>query len=120
MIKTIFPVNVFVKDYKFSEEFADEVASAAQAIYTKYRVETNKDNIEIGDNEIPFFTKENITAFPVLEELKEVFREGFSELNKSYEENIITDDMINRMMERNEGKLPFLKKGEYKQVHTHS
>lgn len=119
MIKTIFPVNILVKDYDLPEQFTQELSSVIQSIFQSLMLEKGLSRKEIGDNEFPIFTEENMAAFPVLKQLREMFIDSFYELADSYEENILSRDLISRMVEKNVGKLPVMQKGEYKRLHNH-
>jgi hypothetical protein len=119
MIKTIFPVNILVKDYDLPEQFTQELSSIIQSIFQSLMLEKELSRKEIGDNEFPIFTEENMAAFPVLKQLREMFIDSFYELADSYEENILSRDLISQMVEKNVGKLPLMQKGEYKRLHNH-
>lgn len=120
MIKTVFPVNVLIKDFDKPDQFSAELSSAIQAIFQSLMVEHGLTRDDISDEEFPVFTEENLKAFPVLKELQEMFVDGFYELASSFEENTLTKDMISKMVETNVGKLPLMKKGDYKRIHGHT
>lgn len=119
MIKNIFPINIVIQDSVLDKSELKDLTSSVEAIFSKYKVEHNKDHASIGDNEIPFFTDENISLFPVLGKLREKFIDGFYELSNSFEKNVLTKELIEQMVCRNSGKLPFMKKGDYKKTHNH-
>jgi len=120
MIKTVFPVNVLVKDYDLSDDFVTEASSVIQSIFHSIMLEHGLSRKEVGDNEYPVFTNENMEKFPILKTIRQMFVDCFYELASSYEENVLTKEMIELMVERNVGKLPILRKGEYKRLHAHS
>lgn len=120
MIKTVFPVNVLIKDHDMPDEFTNELSSAVQAIFQSLMVENGLSRDEITNEEFPVFTEKNFQAFPVLKQLQEIFIDGFYELASSYEENTLTKEMIAKMVSSNVGKLPLMKKGDYKRVHGHT
>lgn len=120
MIKTVFPVNVLIKDHTMPDEFASELSSAVQAVFQSLMIEKGLSRDDIADEECPVFTKENLAAFPLLKQLQEIFIDGFYELANSYEENTLTRDMIAKMVSSNVGKLPLMKKGDYKRIHGHT
>lgn len=120
MIKTVFPVNVLIKDHTMPDEFASELSSAVQAVFQSLMIEKGLSRDDIADEEFPVFTKENLAAFPLLKQLQEIFIDGFYELANSYEENTLTRDMIAKMVSSNVGKLPLMKKGDYKRIHGHT
>lgn len=120
MIKTVFPVNVLIKDHAMPVECTDELSSAVQAIFQSLMVEKGLSKDDIANEEFPVFTEDNFIAFPVLKQLQETFIDGFYELASSYEENTLTRDMIAKMVSSNMGKLPLMKKGDYKRIHGHT
>lgn len=120
MIRTVFPVNVLIKDFDKPDEFCQDLSSAVQAIFNSLMAERGLTREQVGDEEFPVFTDQNLTAFPVLAELREMFVDGFYELASSYEENTLTRDMIKDMVSANVGKLPLMRKGDYKRTHGHT
>lgn len=120
MIKTIFPVNVLVKDFDLPEEFTSDLSASIQSIFQGLVAEHGLSREKIGDDEYPIFTKENLEKFPVLVQLREMFIEGFCELAESFEGNTLTRDTITGMVETNLGKLPLMQKGDYKRLHGHT
>lgn len=120
MIKTIFPVNILVKDFEMPDSFTDELSTTIQSIFQSIMLERGLTKQEVGDNEFPVFTDENLEAFPALRTLREMFIDGFYELASSYEENTLTRDMIAKMVHANVGKLPLMQKGDYKRLHGHT
>jgi hypothetical protein len=120
MIKTIFPVNILVKDYDLPSEFTDELSSVIQAIFQRLMTETGLSRSEIANDEFPVFTAENCQTYPILKQLQGMFVDGFYELASSYEENILTKDLVEKMVSANVGKLPLMKKGDYKRTHGHT
>ena len=120
MIKTLFPVNVLIKDHALPDKFTNELSASVQAIFQSLMTEKGLSREDIANNEFPVFTEDNFVSFPVLKQLQEIFIDGFYELACSYEENTLTRDMIVKMVSSNVGKLPLMKKGEYKRLHTHT
>jgi len=120
MIKTVFPVNVLIKDYELSEEFTNELVNAAQTIFHSLMTEKGLTRDQIADNEFPVFTEKNCQTFPALKQLQNMFVDGFYELASSYDENILTREMIEKMVSANVGKLPLMKNGDYKRMHGHT
>jgi hypothetical protein len=119
MIQNLFTVNAFIKDYDKSEAWSQELTLAAQAIFQNHLAQGDKTYETLGDDEIAFFTQENINQFPILKELQELFVDGFYELAQSYDNNQLTRDEVASMVANNSGKLPFMKKNQYKRVHNH-
>lgn len=120
MIKTVFPVNVLIKDFDKPEHFSSELSSAVQAIFHSLMIEKGMSRDQIANEEFPVFTEKNFQAFPVLKELQQMFVDGFYELASSYEENTLSRDMVEKMVSANVGKLPLMKKGDYKRIHGHT
>tara|TARA_B110000879_G_scaffold67026_1_gene93842 strand:+ start:56 stop:670 length:615 start_codon:yes stop_codon:yes gene_type:complete len=119
MIKTIFPINVLVKDYDLPEDVTNELAIAMPAIFQSIMLEHDIDADEASSNEFPVFTDKNLEAFPALLKLREIFTDGFFELANSFEDNTLTRELISNMTKFNIGKLPIMKKGDYQRLHGH-
>jgi hypothetical protein len=119
MIKNIFPVNIYIKDFEMTEEWTNELKNVSVSIFQSYLSEKNIPKNELADDEVPFFTEENIKKYKVMNELQEIFIEGFYSLASSYENNVLTREKIKEMVCRNSGKLPFMSKNSYKSVHSH-
>jgi hypothetical protein len=120
MLHDLFAVKVLIKDFSFSDEWNIDMENTVRAIFQNYMGVTNKPYTEISDNEIPLFTKENIESFPVLQDLRNIFVDGFYELANSYENNHLTKNEIEQKVYENIGKLPFVKSGESKSLHNHT
>ena len=120
MIKTAFPVNVLIKDYEDLGEFTDNLSTAILSIFQNLVLAKNLSRDDIANQEYPVFTEENLAVFPELKKLQEIFVDGFFELASSFEENTLTRDTISKMVSINTGKLPIMKTGDYKRVHTHT
>ena len=119
MIKTLFPVNILVKDYELPDSFSDDLSASIQAIFQIIMIENQISKEEAGDNEYPVFTEENMQTFPTLRELRKMFVNGFYELASSFEGNTLTRENVETMVHANVGKLPLMKKGDYKRLHSH-
>jgi len=120
MIKNIFPVNVYIKDFQQNKEWTENLKNTTSAIFLKYLAEKKINKKELADNEIPFFVEENIKKYPILNELREILIDGFYSLAQSYENNTLTREKIKEMVCRNSGRLPFMAKNDYKSVHSHT
>jgi hypothetical protein len=120
MIKSIFPVNILVKDFDMPISFTEELSATVQSIIQTIMVEKNLTLEEVADDEFPVFTDENLEQFPDLRTLREIFIDGFHELADSFEGNTLTREQIARMVELNVGKLPMMRKGDYKRLHGHT
>ena len=119
MIKTIFPVNIFVKDIEKADEWSDELKNISNAIFLNYLSEKNISREVVTENEIPFFTEENVKKYLIVEELRQIFIDGFYSLAQSYTNNTLTKQKIEEMVCKNTGRLPFMKKNDYKSTHMH-
>lgn len=119
MIKTIFPVNIFIEDNEKDEEWTETLKNVSVAIFQSTIAEKNLSKEDLADDEIPFFTEENLKKYPILKELQEIFIDGFYELAKSYDNNTLTREKISEMVSKNSGKLPLMSKYSYKSVHSH-
>lgn len=119
MLKNIFPVNIFVEDIERDEEWTETLKNISNAIFLKYLSEKNISKEVVTENEIPFFTEENLKEYPILKELQEIFIDGFYELAKSYDNNVLTRENVKKMVCQNTGRLPFMKKYDYKSTHVH-
>lgn len=121
MIKSIFPVNILVKDLDMSDEFCEELNVAVNTIIESVSAEKGLTKDEIGDNEFPVFTEENIKVFPQLAVLRELMIDGFYELSQSYEnEDTITREDLAKMVQANVARAPVMQKGSYKRLHNHT
>lgn len=119
MIKNIFPVNILIEDIERDEEWTKTLKNISNAIFLKYLSEKNISKEVVTENEISFFTEENLKEYPILKELQEIFIDGFYELAKSYDNNVFTRENVKKMVCQNTGRLPFMKKYDYKSTHTH-
>lgn len=120
MITSIFPVNILVKDFDMPDSWLDEIEQITKSAFVNHKSENNLSYSDTGDNEVSLFTKNNLNQFPILSELTDIFVEGFYELASSYEDNQLTKEYIKERVLNNTGKLPFMKKGDYKMVHNHA
>jgi len=119
MIKSVFSVNVLIKDHDMPSEFTADLSSAVKAIFQSLMVERGLSRDDVGNEEFPVFTDENLKVFPVLKQLQSLIIDGFYELAVSFEGNTLTKEMIEKMMCARVGKLPLMKKGDYKGLHLH-
>lgn len=119
MIKTAFPVNVLIKDYDDLGNFSDNLTTAVQTIFQNLIAEKELSRDDVTNQEYPVFTEQNLSIFPELKQLQEMFVDGFFELANSFEENALTREIISNMVSINAGRLPLMKKGDYKRVHAH-
>lgn len=118
MIISLFPNNVLIKDYELSNEWTNNVTATTKAVFAAALAEKN-DYAVTGNNDIGLFTEENLKNCPELEELRQIFIDGFYELASSFSTNRLTKEMISDNIRKEFGRLPFMKKGDYKGVHNH-
>jgi hypothetical protein len=121
MIQSIFPVNILVKDYEKSADWDATVSAFIRMHFTK-AVEQKGSYIAAGDEDIDVFTEENMTAVPELRELFNMFIDGFYELSKASNSNEtpLTREVIAEKICKDLGRLPLMKNGNYKNLHTHN
>ena len=122
MIQTIFPTNIFIKDYELDEDWNASLTAFLKAHFINSM--TSSGNYAItSDETYGVFTKENLESNKELRELREMFVDGFYELSKSFNTNVespLTREKILEGLGEKFGRLPFMKKGDVKRIHTHS
>lgn len=121
----IFPTNIAVRDIELTEQQVADLHVAVESIflhtYQTSRDQARVDTQGVGNcaDPIPVFTKENLDVFPVLNEVKEMFVDGFLELAQSYSNNNFSKDGIRRLFRDTYGQLPVMKSGQNMPAHTH-
>lgn len=121
MIQTIFPVNILIKDYEFSDEWNSSLSAFIKSHFTK-SLELSGDYEMAGDEDYGVLTPENLQNSKELLDLRELFVDGFYELSKSFtsnKEKPLTKEIISDSICVNFGRLPFMKTGDVKHIHTH-
>lgn len=118
MTTSIFPTKILVKDFEMSSDWNQSITLIARAVFAKNLAE-KKDYANTGNDMLDLFTEENLTQFPELKELKQMFIDSFFELAADYSKNKLTKEVISERVSKDFGKLPFMKKGDYKSVHNH-
>jgi oxalate decarboxylase/phosphoglucose isomerase-like protein (cupin superfamily) len=122
MIQTIFPTNVFIKDYELSEDWNSSLSVFIRAHFAN--AVSISGNYDItSDEAYGVFTEENLQASKELRELREMFVDGFYQLSQSFKTNKekkLTKEEVSNGLEKTFGRLPFMKKGDVKRLHTHS
>lgn len=118
MITSIFPTKILVKDFEMSDSWTQAVTDIAKTVFAKNLAE-KQDYAGTGNDMLDLFTEENLSQFPELVELKQMFIDSFFELASSYNKNKLTKEVITERVSKDTGKLPFMKKGDYKSVHNH-
>jgi hypothetical protein len=118
MIKSLFPNNILIKDYDLSDEWNSTVTAMAKIVFADGLIKKNDYN-EAGNYPIDLFIEENFKSCPELLQLQQMFIDGFYELACSYSNNTLTRQYIVENVKKDPGKLPFMKKGSFKSIHTH-
>jgi Rps23 Pro-64 3,4-dihydroxylase Tpa1-like proline 4-hydroxylase len=121
MIETIFKTHALIKDLDISQEVADQLDTAVATVLADHVAKTGESHREYGENNLlPFFTEETIKSFPHLSIVRDYFVDGFWELAQSYTNTPFTRESIEKLVSAYTGRLPIMKNGDYKNVHTHS
>ena len=118
MIHSIFPTNILIEDIDFTDEEISEMSVAINAIFKSHEAITGS-HIISGEDSMPLFTDENIAVFPILKKLKKIFADGFYKLADSNPSNSVTEESIEIMMDNHAGRLPIMRNGDYKGIHSH-
>jgi hypothetical protein len=118
MITSIFPNKVLIKDFDLSDDWNNNVTALVKAVFAKELAEKG-DYAAAGNDSISLFTEENMTVCPELLELRQMFVDCFYELASSYTTNKLTKEYIEQRVRKDLGKLPFMKKNDFKRVHNH-
>ena len=118
MITSIFPNKVLIKDFDLSDEWNNNVTTMVKAVFAGVLAEKGKYAVA-GNDSVPVFTEENMKMCPELSQLRQLFIDGFYELASSYTTNKLTKDDVDQRVRKELGRLPFMKKNDFKQVHNH-
>jgi hypothetical protein len=120
MIKELFATHVLIKDLDITDAESAELLAITNSVIEKHKAENELTLKEAGENHLPFFTQENIDAFPLLNKIKQYFIDGFYELAQSYPENKFTKELIEQFVNSYTGRLPIMTKDEFKMPHNHT
>ena len=118
MIHSIFPTNILIEDVDFSDDEVTELTVAINTIFKSHEALTGS-HVVSGEDSMPLFTDENITVFPILKKLKQLFADGFYKVAESNPNNSVTKESIEIMMDNHAGRLPIMRTGDYKGIHSH-
>lgn len=119
MIETIFPIRMLVNELEMTEKEEASLYATSQAIFTNHLSRKGLGFVDAGNvASIPIFTEENLQSYPEIKKLYEFFAKSFHSLANEYSPT--TMDEIYASMGETTGRLPFMRKGDYKQVHNHS
>lgn len=121
MIETIFPVKMFHAKMPMNDEDASSLNATCQAIFRNHIAMKGISFQDAGDDgvHIPVFTNDNIKTYKEIKELHNFFAQSFHMLAKEYDNTITFEEILDRM-EETTGRLPFMRKGDYKGLHCHS
>jgi len=121
MIYDIFPSTIYVKDYDLPQSWNDELKTILNTIVHSEKA-LGKSLVEIANDSLPLFTKENEKTFPALAEVKEYFIQGFHTLaqhsNIPKELNLDLAGIRSKIAEET-GKLPMTQPGSFQATHNH-
>jgi hypothetical protein len=120
MTKTIFQTQALIKDLDIPEDVSAELNAAVDTIIAQHESQTGQGHDEWAENGLPLFTEETIKVFPKIGQVRDYFVDGFWELAQSYPNTPFTRESIANMLNAYTGRLPVMKKGDYKGVHGHS
>lgn len=119
-IVSIFPTKILIEDLILSESDAVELDVAVKSVLAHYRARELQTQNEVGENHLPLFTPENIDKFPVLDKVRGYFINGFTKLAESYSDPTFNKDVVSKLVHQYTGRLPFMEKDDYKELHNHS
>lgn len=119
MIHQIFPTNILIKDFDFSDEWSQNLTSFVTAIHLNQIATTGSYELA-GKDSIPLFTEQYTKDCSELEQLRNIFIDGFYELAQSYSNNTLTREEIAGRVRKEFGKLPFMKPGSSCNIHAHA
>jgi hypothetical protein len=117
MITSIFPNKIVIKDYDLSDTWNTSVTLMLKNVFATV-VADKTDYAAAGNDSVPVFTEENMHSCPELAHLKQMFVDNFFELANSYSNNQLTQTDIEKRLKA-DGRLPFMRKHDFKSVHTH-
>lgn len=123
----IFPSKLVIQDRELTEQQIKDLTVAVQAIFMdnaihgEHTVETRDGNFHSNAWAEPFavWTPENLKIFPVLQEVKDIFIDGFYELAQAHEFNNLSRDDVATLFADNYGQIPIMQTGGSLPVHTH-
>ena len=121
MIRTIFPVKMFHAKMPMNDKDASSLNATCQAIFRNHVAMKEISFQDAGDDgvHIPVFTYDNIKTYKEIKELYKFFAQSCHILAKEYDDTITFEEIID-CMEETTGRLPFMRKGDYKSLHCHS
>ena len=119
----IFPTKLVIKDIELNDKQIFDLTVAVQSIFLDNQIHNDNETGSSGSNSwaepFPVFTQKNLEIFPVLNDVKEIFIDGFYELAEAHVNNELTRDMVASLFADNFGQLPVMKTGDSLPVHTH-
>lgn len=121
MIQTIFPTKILVKDFDRSDNWNQTICAFIRSHFTN-AIEVKGSYMAAGDEDIDVFTEENMSQYPELRDLFDMFVDGFYDLSQAYSNSIdknLTREEIKERLSKDLGKLPLMRKGDTKRIHNH-
>ena len=116
-VHKIFPTNIVIQDVELTEKQANDLLVAVQAIFLDNQIHNN--GTGSWAEPLPVFTQDNLRIFPVLNDIREVFIDGFHELAQAHENNDLSRESVDKLFADNFGQLPIMKTGQSLPAHTH-
>lgn len=122
-VHLMFPTPVVITDVELTETQIKDLKVAVQAIFMDNMLHSDPENGQAGSNAwaepFPVWTPENLKTFPVLNDIREIFIDGFYELAEAHEFNQLSREIVSDLFADNYGQLPIMKTGDSLPVHTH-
>jgi len=119
MIETIFPTKIFRSKIDFTDDENESLKAFCQALMMQYMAENKISFREAGELEnVPVFSDFNLKTYPFMTRLYNFFAVSFLELLQEYEPSAELEEVYDAM-QVTMGKMPFMKRGDYKQIHCH-
>lgn len=123
MIKSIFPVNVLIKDDVLTEVHLKELESVVSSCFHQKKIINEISYEETGNDCLDLFTDENLKNYESLRVMRKELINSFFELSESYEEGHDTikhsKESIDKFLKMSEIKVPFMQNKMYKKIHNH-
>ncbi len=131
MIVTPFSSKLLVKDYNFSNKWNDELINTLKFLSSMKEQNCSFSKI-LDDDEVaklyeydehkstkPYVIhEESAKEFKVIEDLRNIFLEGFCELNRHYN-NQYSEDYLKKVYIKDSGNFAVLKQGQRVGLHNH-
>ncbi len=122
MIQTIFPVKILIKDYDLSEDWNHTVSAFVKQKLTQAIIDRGSFDAAV-DEDLDVFTEKNMSDFPQLRELFDMFIDSFYQLSQEFNnknEVSLTKEDIKKHLSLDIGKLPIMRYGQSRGIHSHT